>query len=304
MARKKKHADHENHERWLVSYADFITLLFAFFVVMFAISQVDSQKLGRFVQSMQAALELGGPFPPQGPDPIGSDGASVQAPPAITSLAVELTPRHEQAGRSPETERDSLTAVKAALSRYLTRPEIRGRVRTMRDRRGLTLSLTDSGLFAPGSEEILQEALPGLARLGELLREINVQALVEGHTDDGQMESPRFPTNWDLSAARAVAVIRYLVDREHVAPYRFAAVGYGPYRPLAPNDTPEGRARNRRVDLVLLGIDPLILDLDGEGLEPGTSRPGTRVSPDRTGPAGGPLPMEPSSAGAVRPPAE
>src|SRR5262249_26532777 len=144
--------------------------------------------------------------------------------------------------------------------RYLARPEIRGRVRAVRDRRGLTLSLSETGFFSPGTDRLMDEAYPRLEKLAEVLYMMNVQILVEGHTDNTSVSTPRFPSNWDLSAARSVAVIRYLVERGRIPAYRFAAVGYGPYRPIAPNDTPEGQARNRRVDLVLVGIDPVILD--------------------------------------------
>ncbi|MBI3448779.1 MAG: OmpA family protein [Acidobacteria bacterium] len=267
MARKKRHPEHENHERWLVSYADFITLLFAFFVVMFATSQVDSQKLGRFVESVNNALELKGPFSASGPDPIGGEGATSVEPPSVASLTTSLSEVKGER-RAKRSDNLQLQTLRSALTRYLSRPEIRGRVRAIRDRRGLTLSLAETGLFAPGGDVLADEALPRLARLSELLYGLNVQILVEGHTDDQQVSSPRFPTNWDLSAARSVAVIRYLVETGHLPAYRFAAVGYGPYRPITPNDTPEGRARNRRVDLVLVGVDPVVM-------KPGVLAPST-----------------------------
>jgi len=240
---------------------------------MFATSQVDSQKLGRFVESVNKALDLKGPFSASGPDPIGGEGATAVEPSNLATLTTALS---ESKGETSARRSDSLQiqTLRSALTRYLARPEVRGRVRAIRDRRGLTLSLAEAGLFAPGGDSLSLEALPRLAHLAEMLYALNVQILVEGHTDDQQVSSPRFPTNWDLSAARSVAVIRYLVETGHLPAYRFAAVGYGPYRPITPNDTPEGRARNRRVDLVLVGVDPIVMKPGVFGTLPGTDEAG------------------------------
>ena len=258
MARKKKHEEHESHERWLVSYADFITLLFAFFVVMFATSQVDSQKVGRFVESVNTALDIKGSFPNTGSEPIVEEGSHVTSPPVVAALIANLQPKKGDVSQG-RVERNSMQPLRAALTQYLARPDVKSRVRTVRDRRGLTLSMAGTSLFAPGGEDLVPGGRVVLERFAELLRNFNVQVMVEGHTDSDKISTDRYPTNWDLSTARATSVIRFLSEVGGVPPYRFVAVGYGGFRPIAPNDSSEGRAQNRRVDFVLLGIDPLIM---------------------------------------------
>ncbi|MBX3210399.1 MAG: OmpA family protein [Labilithrix sp.] len=233
MARKKKHPEHVNHERWLVSYADFITLLFAFFVVMFAVSQVDSKKVGRFTESFSKAVGID-MFPEAGHGLLAgaSQGTLADPEPAMSSpLPPELV-NLKSALRTPEAK-DELTDVQV-LSR----------------RNELVLRLSEGFLFGSGTDALEERALRVVARLAAELRDRPLYVRVEGHTDDRPIHTARFRSNWDLSTARATAVVARLAA-EGISPERLSAAGYGEFHPLASNATDEGRKQNRRVDLVV-----------------------------------------------------
>ena len=245
MARKKKHPEHVNHERWLVSYADFITLLFAFFVVMFAVSQVDSQKVGRFTESFSKAVGID-MFPQAGRGLLaGASQGSLQEDPE-PSQASPLPPE--------------LVNLKASLTIPEAREEIEN-VQIFRRRNELVLRLADGVLFESGNDALEERARRIIARLGAELRGRALDVRVEGHTDDRPIRTARFRSNWDLSTARATAVVARLAA-EGIEPQRLSAAGYGEFHPIAPNDTDEGRKQNRRVDLVVsvvpLTMDPLV----------------------------------------------
>ena len=244
--RKKKHEEHANHERWLVSYADFITLLFAFFVVMFAVSQVDSQKMGRFVESVNVAFEYRGVFPESSGLPIPMQGG-----PAMASMRPSIAPpKLDFAGAHSLSRRGN--DVKKAVESMIDRAGLGGKVRVRSDRRGVTVSLTEACFFDPGSAVVRDQARETLRAIGEVLRDTKVPLVVEGHTDSVPIRTALFRSNWELSTARATTILAYLIDDLKFDPARMAAAGYGEYRPIAVNTTPEGRAQNRRVDLVVL----------------------------------------------------
>ncbi|MBX3209348.1 MAG: OmpA family protein [Labilithrix sp.] len=233
MARKKKHPEHVNHERWLVSYADFITLLFAFFVVMFAVSQVDSKKVGRFTESFSKAVGID-MFPQAGRGLLsGSSQGSLGEP--------------EPSMGSPLPE--ELLNLRAALSS----PEVKedfDDVQVLSRRNELVLRLSDGFLFESGTDALEAHALRVVSRLAAELRHRSLYVRVEGHTDDRPIRTARFRSNWDLSTARATAVVARLAA-EGISPERLSAAGYGEFHPLASNATDEGRKQNRRVDLVV-----------------------------------------------------
>ena len=236
-----------SHERWLVSYADFITLMFAFFVVMFAISQVDAQKLGRFVESVNVAFEMKGVFPESRPQPIVASpstggGIGVRpnlAPPKITVVTGTIPSR-----RSSEVRR--------ALQRMLLRSRLQDKLRVRLDRRGVTVSLSEAGFFDTGSAQVRADALPTLHDLAETLKVADAPIAVEGHTDNVPISTQQFPSNWELSTVRATTIVRYLVEQQGYDPLRLSATGFAEYRPVGDNATADGRALNRRVDLVIL----------------------------------------------------
>ncbi len=257
--RKKKHPEHENHERWLVSYADFITLLFAFFVVMFAVSQVDAQKMGRFVESVKVAFEFQGVFPSSSGSPMPSAGGGggsagtvgvsrpVVAPPKLRFTASKGS---GSGGLSPRGE-----TVKRSLEEFIKKSALSDRVRLRTDRRGVTVSLTEACFFDPGSAEVRPDSLTTLQAIAELVRETGTPVAVEGHTDSIPIRTALYPSNWELSTARATKILSYLIRDLGYDPTRLSASGYSEYRPIAGNDTAEGRAQNRRVDLVVLTED-------------------------------------------------
>jgi chemotaxis protein MotB len=228
-------SQHDRHrtpsqERWLLSYADFITLLFAFFAVMYAISSVDAQKLAKVSQGLKVAL---------------GDPAHTRP---IDSGSGMLPERGSRLMATPPSVPD----VEQIVARGLA-PELEARrIDVSVDRRGLILSIPEAGLFALGSDEISVPAQALIARIAATIATLPNQIRVEGHTDDLPIRTERFRSNWDLSTSRATRVISLLIERGGVEAGRLSAAGYGEFRPRVENRSPADRARNRRVDLVIL----------------------------------------------------
>lgn len=235
--RKKKHPEHVNHERWLVSYADFITLLFAFFVVMFATSQVDTQKVGRFTESFQKAVGID-VFPENGKTMLGGNAA-------IAATTVN--------GKGQEMLPMELEELRATFEKKTERAEMTG-VEVIVRRNELVLRLADNVVFDSGTDEIRGPARTVLSRIAADLKARHVAIRVEGHTDDRPIKNARFHSNWDLSTARATAVVADFIGAR-IEPERLSAAGYAEFHPLASNATAEGRAQNRRVDIIV-SVEP------------------------------------------------
>lgn len=234
MARKKKHPEHVNHERWLVSYADFITLLFAFFVVMFAVSQVDSRKMGRFTESFSKAVGID-LFPESGKSLLMSGNDKVP----LAKTEENATPGGE------------LSTLKISLSHQKEKYEELGQVEILEQRNELVLRLSDSLVFDSGDDRVKDPALRVLGIIMDELRgKVGLQLRVEGHTDNVPISTFRFPSNWELSAVRASTVARLFIDNG-VTPARLTAAGYADQRPVADNADEEGRGRNRRVTILI-----------------------------------------------------
>jgi len=258
VSRKKRQPEHANHERWLVSYADFITLMFAFFVVMFSSSQVDKRKVGKLALAMQVAFQKMGIF----------DASNTKMPLSTTapmpfsdSQLVENTPLSEALGRlasSPQTPPGgvpglpNLGQLRREIERALA-PQIRLKEVAIEARRdGLVLSLREVGFFDSGSATLKKEAEPAIGRLAAVLVPRTCFLRIEGHTDNIPIHSPTFASNWELSTARATNMISLFTAEYGFDPARLSAGGYAEFHPAASNDTPEGRALNRRVDIVIL----------------------------------------------------
>lgn len=243
MSRKKKH-EHVNHERWLVSYADFITLLFAFFVVLFASSQSDRKKQAAVAEAMQTAFTPLGSFqehaktPPLDPSPSSS---------TVTRPAALAMP-FPQAGQL--TREQEMKARVAKLIQEAGAKLPPGSVTTRMTPDGLAISLHEIGFFASGSAEVRGQALPILTSLAASIPDVPLR--VEGHTDNLPIHNSQFQSNWELSTARASAIARLLLEHGSMHPANVAASGYAEFHPIASNATAEGRSQNRRVDIILL----------------------------------------------------
>lgn len=251
MGRRNKHAAHENHERWLVSYADFITLLFAFFVVMFASSQADKGKAKQMSESVSKALEestmthaaaavakvLGGTVDDKGQGnaqmkgPGGAQKAAKEAPP---EQIVELLPSLKLLTKQLETQINA------------------GKVEVHMEARGLVISLKEAILYPSGSDELEDAGIPVIQKVAAALRAVPNPLRLEGHTDAIPIRTARFHNNWELSSARAVTMLEVLERDYEIPAKRMAVVGYADTIPIGDNETPEGRAKNRRVDVVIL----------------------------------------------------
>ena len=251
---KKKHPEHVNHERWLVSYADFITLLFAFFVVLFASGQSDKRKTVELAHSMQSAFDHNGIFDPHSPTPPIADdpNAIPHAVPSPVSLPTpSLTnPDINGMGKGPAADHIRDVVNKEVAERKL--PE--GIITVRPSAEGLVISLREAGFFGSGSAEIRSESLAILTAVAAALP--NQTMRVEGHTDNIPIHTSQFATNWELSTARAATITRLIIAQHTVEPTQISAAGYAEFRPIASNDTEQGRTQNRRVDIVLLAGTP------------------------------------------------
>ncbi len=239
--RKKKTAEHVNHERWLVSYADFITLLFAFFVVMYAIAMKDQKKAKDIAAAVRQALAQAG---------ITSTSGTGTAPGAggtATPRGGESSIKDKDVQKIAQVLRESLGYEFRGASDYSDRMQFQY------DANGLVLRLAANHFYEQGAAEVRPEALRVLDRIAAALKDGTQQIRVEGHTDDRPVQSELYPTNWELSAARAAWVVRYLAAKHHIDPKRMAAAGYAEYRPIADNDSEQGRAHNRRIEITVLG---------------------------------------------------
>lgn len=256
--RRRKDPSHVNHERWLVSYADFITLLFAFFVVLYSSSQVDKRRVGQLALAIQVAFQQMGIFEASNTKvPIANSEpmpfASVQMVENVdrlSSVAQDVNSPHGTLAESGR--REDLNRIQSELEKALG-PEIeKHEVALTRTREGLVVSLREMGFFDSGSSEVRTDALPALDHLISVIAPHDLHIRIEGHTDNVPIHNERFNSNWELSTARAIEMIRLFIMRYHMAPERLSASGYAEYHPVASNDTAEGRAKNRRVDIVIL----------------------------------------------------
>jgi chemotaxis protein MotB len=238
-ARRNKSSGGTGHERWLVSYADFVTLLLAFFVTMYAVTRLDSEKLSVAQQSINRALSapafLGG-FPMEAgldKNPAGLSGDLVGA-------TLVRTPPSSQMEEVTQSVRDEL---KEKIEK--------GEVHLLHTGKGLVLRLPEFLFFDSGQATVSPEARPLLDKLAGILKLIPNHIVIEGHTDNRPIHTPQFPSNWELSTARAAALVRYFVEEHHLDPARFSAAGYGEYHPVADNGDDKGRQANRRVELII-----------------------------------------------------
>jgi chemotaxis protein MotB len=227
----KRHPRHDargGHDRWLLSYADLVTLLLALFTVLYAASSVDAGKLAPIENSLREAFDS-----PAAGESIVPGGAIVP-PIAIVS------------GRTPKDD------LELRLAQELAEALQSQRVELTRDERGLVVSLPEEAAFPIGRSDVSNEAQAVIAKIAAAVRTTGNRLRIEGHTDDVPIKTARYDSNWELSTARASAVVAYLVHEGGLDPSRLSAAGYGEFHPRVANDTPENRARNRRIDVVIL----------------------------------------------------
>ena len=275
---KHKHEEHENHERWLVSYADFITLLFAFFVVMYSISSVNIGKYRTVSESIKAAL-----------NPLANQsGANQIISVGEAKLALQ--------GRNPTDAKEVTIRRIRQLAQVIKDKQLKDMVAfvtVVQTINGdIVITIPDRLLFNSGEASVRTEALPFLEGLGGAILEMNRHARVEGHTDDVPIRTAQFPSNWELSAARAVMVVRVLSELYGVPANHLAAVGHADTRPVTANSDAEQRAKNRRVEIVILeqapaapilqaGDESELSEQSAEDLPPNPLQPGPESSDGR-----------------------
>ena len=254
MARKRKVPEAENHERWLISYADFITLLFAFFVVMFATSQTDKGKAQQVSDSIKKALE-------------GEKMSTMIA--AVLGGTIDNTGKgnnqmHGPGGANtpPEVKKDQklveLMPSLKVLSEELKEEIARGEIQIVMQSRGMVVSFAQAALFPSGQDEISANSYGSLKKVAAAIAKLPNPVRMEGHTDSVPINTSRFHSNWELSAARSIALLDLMSDKFGVPRDRLSIAGYADNAPVAKNDTEAGRARNRRVDVVILNEQGVI----------------------------------------------
>lgn len=242
MSRKKKH-DHVNHERWLVSYADFITLLFAFFVVLFSSSQADKKKVQQVEYAIHSAFQTMGIFP------MMSSSPNLQSVGGAPNTATVMM--GDDLDASPKTMAD-LNKMKAQLD-HLLAAEIAHRTVTVQvGRDGLVISLRAAGFFESASAVPIPDSLHTLHAIGNALAATPYDVRIEGHTDNVPIHNGQYQSNWELSTTRATELAQLFIESSHVIPSHLSAAGYAEYHPVASNATEAGRSRNRRVDIIVL----------------------------------------------------
>jgi chemotaxis protein MotB len=244
---KRKPAEHPHLDRWLVSYADFITLLFAFFVVLYASSRSDQQKQTEIAHSIQSAFQALGLFPSSLPaqQPAASPAESRDAvAPVNLVLGDDLS-------ASPEVQQD-LARLHAQLTGLLADQLAEHVVALRLGRDGLVISLREAGFYDSGAAVPHPQSRATLDRIAEFLAATPYDLRIEGHTDNVPIHTAQFASNWELSTARASELTKDLIVGHGIAPARLSAAGYAEYHPVASNETPSGRSQNRRVDIIVL----------------------------------------------------
>ncbi len=246
MARKKIREEHENLERWLVSYADFITLLFAFFVVMYSISSVNEGKYRVMSDALVSAFKE----PPTTKKLIEMQ---TKHPEMMTGTGQPIGKSVQQSGVAADRAKAAESMKKVAKNvLQAMQPLIQnGKVRVTQSPRGITVEINASVLFKSGEAVLQPQSTEALAAVAQVLGQVDNPIQVEGHTDNIPISSPNFPSNWELSSSRAGSVVRLFTERG-VPAARMVAIGYADNRPVDTNATPDGRSRNRRVNVLIL----------------------------------------------------
>jgi chemotaxis protein MotB len=263
--KRHKHVPHENHERWLVSYADFVTLLFAFFVVLFATTQKNEAKqVSESVRDALSNKQLSAAIS----NALGRGKHEVNKAPVVPDPNLKHEPpppAPEETAKAPADLTKSLAKLQQGLESELKS----GKVQVRMDGRGVTVSLREAAFFGSGDAQVAPASLSILEKIASVLRGLPNSVRLEGHTDSKPIHNSRYSGNWELSTARAIAILELFRDRFEIPTGRMAVAGYAENVPSDTNDTEEGRAHNRRVDLVILSAE----GMKSEPLPPGGPAP-------------------------------
>ena len=244
---KQKSAEHAHLDRWLVSYADFITLLFAFFVVLYASSRSDQQKQTEIARSIQSAFQALGLFPSSVPARKHS-GSLADSRDPVAPVNVVLG---DDLSASPAVQQD-LAELQARLTGLLSNQLAEHVIALRLGRDGLVISLREAGFYDSGSAVPHAQSRATLDQIALTLAATPYDLRIEGHTDNVPIHTAQFASNWELSTARASELAKSLIEDHGIAPARLSAAGYAEYHPVASNATPDGRSQNRRVDIIVL----------------------------------------------------
>ena len=241
MAKKKRGKKHEEEasEAWLLPYSDLMTLLLALFIALFAISQTDQTKLQALAQAFTAAFNIGGPsfFEGAGPN---------------MSMQREVMSSEDAGNDAYIKENQSLENIKEQLDQYIEQNQLQEELSTQMEEEGLMIRIKEKALFPSGSAELVEESQRIGPIVAGLLAAVPERVLISGHTDTDPINTAQFPSNWELSSVRAMTFMKYLLSiNQNLNPARFSAIGYGEYRPIAMNDTPDNKQKNRRVEILI-----------------------------------------------------
>ncbi|MBR1646119.1 MAG: OmpA family protein [Selenomonadaceae bacterium] len=241
MAKKKRGKKHEEEasEAWLLPYSDLMTLLLALFICLFAISQTDQTKLQQMAQAFTAAFNMGGPsfFNQAGPN---------------ASMQREIMSTEDQGNAAYIEENRTLEQLQRQLDEYIEQNNLQDQLSTQLEEEGLMIRIKERALFPSGSAELVAESQRIGPIVAGLLAAVPERVLISGHTDTDPISTAQFPSNWELSSVRAMTFMKYLLSiNPNLNPARFSAIGYGEYRPIAPNDTAENKQQNRRVEILI-----------------------------------------------------
>ena len=240
-----------SQDRWMVSYADFITLLFALFVVLFAFAKADQKKQTQVSESIDSAFNALGVF-------SGTNSASSQ-----DHAASSMNTVMDENVLSPARVKEDLDRLRRELEKSLSSQVAAHSISMKMGRDGLVISLREAGFFSSGSATPRPDTIPTLRQISASLGQTPYDLRIEGHTDNVPIHTAEFDSNWELSSARATRIARIFIDMKAISPERISAAGYSEYHPAASNDTADGRSENRRVDLVVLPRTKIDLSTPG-----------------------------------------
>jgi chemotaxis protein MotB len=265
MAKKKHHHEEHVDETWLIPYADLLTLLLALFIVLFASSSVDAKKFEAIAYSLNNAFNSGSGIM-EYPSPVPTEQKSSLPPenqPGLSEDDQENKNKDQEKDTAPETNKDDQKSIEQELqdllklqkkiNHYITQNKLDLSLQTKLTDRGLMITILDNALFRSGSAEVKPEARSLGLEISQLLyTDPPRQVTIAGHTDDIPINTSQFRSNWDLSAMRSINFMKVLLENKKLEPQRFSATGYGEYRPVTNNNSPAGRAKNRRVEVLIL----------------------------------------------------